>query len=250
MRYQLQSLAEASNNSFYLYSEHTKASSGDANALRRAIEVDSVRANADALGPNAHVIYTGDFNFAGSSSPNSNGSNEAAYKDLTAAAGTTLSTGGIAGGGGTPIVAGVARAFDPQTSVFINSSGTYVKYYTESATSLTARFDLQLVTGNTMPTSTELGLRLIDKTYLAFGNSYYNAAGVLSTVNPSGNTILRAANYNTAVTGYTQAMLNDLIAATDHLPVVADYSIIVPEPGVVGMMLVGVVSVIRRRRVG
>lgn len=250
MRYYLQSLAEASNNSFYLYSEHAKASGGDANALRRAIEVDAVRANADALGPNAHVIYTGDFNFAGATASNTNGSNEGAYKDLTAAAGTTLTTGGIPGGGGTPIVAGVARAVDPQTAVFINNSNTYVKFSTESAGSLFARYDLQLVTANTMPTSTDLGLRLIDKSYIAFGNSYYNTSGVLTTVNPNGGSIFRSANFNTAVTGYTQTMLNNLLAATDHLPVVADYSIFVPEPGMVSVMFVGIASLIRRRRVG
>jgi len=38
----------------------------------------AIRANADALGPNVHIIYAGDFNLTG-------GSGEAAYQTLISA---------------------------------------------------------------------------------------------------------------------------------------------------------------------
>lgn len=241
MRYTLQARNTAGANTFYLYDQHAKAISGAANELRRAYEADAVRADADALGAAAHVIFTGDLNLAG-------GSAEAAYQDMLAAPGTTLATNGNPSSGAANLVAGPARAFDPLASTFTTSTAAYLKYYSESDTSLTARFDFQLLTANTLPGAAAAGLQLVANTYTAFGNSYYNASNILSSVNSVGGSINNSTNYNTAATGYTQAMLANLIAASDHLPVVADYVIAIPEPGTLAIVGIAVGFVVRRRR--
>lgn len=233
MRYQLQATGYTGANTFYVYGQHAKALGGTSNLDRRTIEADSVRSNADALTSGSHVIYTGDFNYTG-------GSSETAYQDMLAPAGTALASGVTAGS--------VGRAFDPLTTTFTTSNSAYAKYYTESSDGITARFDLQMITANTLSTDSSAGLKLIPNTYTAFGNSYYTTAGVYSSVLSSGSTILTAANYNTALTGYTQAMLQNLLDSSDHLPVLADYTIAVPEPGVLMLAGVGVWGLMTRRR--
>jgi hypothetical protein len=59
---------DASTN-FYVYVGHYKAGTDSASVARRNVEGQQVRANADALGPAAHVLYTGDFNAGGSTEP-------------------------------------------------------------------------------------------------------------------------------------------------------------------------------------
>lgn len=233
MRYQLQATGYAGANTFYVYGQHAKALGTTADRDRRTIEADSVRSNADALAAGSHAIYTGDFNYVF-------GSNEAAYQDMIAAPGTLLASGALAGA--------VGQAADPLTTVFTGSNSAYAKYYTQASDGLTGRFDLQLVTANTLATDYSAGLKLVPGTYTAFGNSYYTADGIYSSVLNSGNSILRAANYNTALTGYTQAMLQNLLDASDHLPVMADYVIAVPEPGMLAVISVTVGIIVRRRR--
>lgn len=239
IRYQLQATnGTAANNTFYIYDEHAKADSGSDNQLRRAYEADAVRANADQLlntVPTAHVIFTGDFNLT-------SGSSEAAYQDLTAASGTTLSTNGNPSSNAAATVAGGAQAKDPIVGSFATSTTGQQKYYTESDVKLTARFDLQLVTSNVLPGSTADGLKLIANTEVAFGNSYYNAAGVLTSATAVNGDIATQANAN--ATGISLTDLQNLDATTDHLAVVADYAI--PEPGTLGL-LVAAGLVLRRR---
>ena len=43
-------------------------------------------------------------------------------------------------------------------------------------------------------------------------------------------------------------MLQNLIDSSDHLPVLADYTIAVPEPGALLMVAIAVGSMLRRRR--
>ena len=109
------------------------------------------------------------------------------------------------------------------------------------------RFDFQLATANVL-SGTAAGLSLVPQTETAFGNSYYNAAGVLSTVNTKNASILNANNANTATTGYTTAILDNLLSASDHLPLGADYVIAVPEPGTAAVVVVAFGMAGRRRR--
>src|SRR3954453_1126171 len=75
LRYLLRPIGYAPGAEFYMYVSHYKASSGF--ETRRNFEATEIRQNADALGPSAHIIYSGDFNLVG-------GRSEPAWATLTA----------------------------------------------------------------------------------------------------------------------------------------------------------------------
>ncbi len=62
MRYLLQPIGYASAADFYMYLSHYKSASGTTNTNTRNAEAVEIRANADALGANTHILYTGDYN--------------------------------------------------------------------------------------------------------------------------------------------------------------------------------------------
>ncbi len=187
VRYKLHPIGYPSSADFYIYVSHYKASSGSSNATRRNIEATTIRADADALGPNVHIIYAGDFNLTG-------GSTEAAYQTL--------------------IAAGNGQAKDP-----VNPAGNwsntapFVNLCTESATTLNARFDFLMVSGATLNQS---GFQLVPGSYTVFGNNGSTAFG--GNVSAASNTALPELANRTQV-------LSLLTTVTDHLPVVADFTI-------------------------
>jgi hypothetical protein len=198
IRYELQPKGGAAYTDFYLYVSHTKASSGSSNAARRNVEAQDIRSDAATLGTNAHIIYTGDYNLTG-------GSSEAAYQTMV---GTSPST--------------IGQAIDtanPGNNFVENSQSANSVYWpllSESATDLTARFDLQLVTS---PTVILPGLQLVANTLTPFGNN--GSVGYGGAVTDSSNTALSDLSNRSTI-------LNDLTTDTDHLPVVADYTIVPP----------------------
>jgi hypothetical protein len=215
MRYTLQPVGYGSNADFYLYVSHYKADSGSSNETRRNQEAMEIRQDADALGPNAHIIYTGDFNLAA-------GSSEPSYATLTAA--------------------GNGKAYDPTAastsyiSTFSNSSSSWKYLYSESTTSLSARFDMQLVSGAVL---NQPGLQLAPDTsdpftnnfpssqypyaYEIFGNN--NTTALNGSTNASGNTSL--SDLSNAATIKADLMQP---SGSDHLPVVADYDLVGVSP--------------------
>jgi hypothetical protein len=60
LRYQIRPVGYGSNADFYMYVSHYKASTGSTNISRRNVEAMTIRQDADALGSNAHIIYSGD----------------------------------------------------------------------------------------------------------------------------------------------------------------------------------------------
>src|SRR5262249_33097989 len=64
---------------FYVYNSHAKSGSvalSSQNPVRRNLEAQAIRTNADALGASAHVLYGGDWNIDA-------GATEAGYVTLT-----------------------------------------------------------------------------------------------------------------------------------------------------------------------
>jgi hypothetical protein len=212
IRYKLHPLGYLSGADFFLYDSHYKASGGSSNEDRRTVEADEIRADADALGAGLHAIYAGDFNLTGASA-------ETAYQDL--------------------IAAGNGQAYDPAspTNSWSNDS-SHVALETESSTSLSARFDFQLITN---PVRNQNGLQLLSGTYEVFGNN--GTTAYHGATDASGNTALGDLSNRTTV-------LHLLTTVTDHLPVVADYDVVgiaVPEPASLGLLLFAGL-VVRRRR--
>jgi endonuclease/exonuclease/phosphatase family metal-dependent hydrolase len=199
---------------FYIYNVHAKAGSvalSSQNPVRRNIEAQNVRANADALGSAAHVIYGGDWNIDA-------GSTEAAYVTLTAAGN------------------GQAHDLGDPSQTWFNDAA-HVGLMNWDNTSLQARDDLMLI--NTAM-QTQNGLKYVAGSFETFGNN--GSVALNGTVDSAGNTALADLANRTTI-------LNLLTQVSDHLPIVADFAVVVPEPAsFAGMAIFCGVLVARRRR--
>jgi hypothetical protein len=255
IRYTLQAAGDGAASQFYMYVEHAKADGGTANIDERAAESVLVRNDASTLGSNAHIIYSGDLNLAGTSSTDKvhSGSQELAYKNLTVASGGTLNDGS-----GNMTTAGAGQAFDPlnPSETFTNNNQTYEALFTESAPDATARFDYQLLSGPVLPSNNQPGLELIPNTQTAFGNTTYigstpSTSLIYTTNDNSTASVDPAFSGNTALADLPNRLtvLQDLTDISDHLPMVSDYTIAaVPEPASLGLLVFGSLLAIHRRR--
>jgi hypothetical protein len=192
MRFALEPIQAGPAAAFYMYVSHAKSGTTSSDATRRNVEANELRTDALSLGPNAHIIYAGDFNVTGSS--------EAAYQTM--------------------ISAGVGKANDTANPANNwTASASFKGLMTETATAMRFRDDFQFVSG---PMLSQNGLQLVPGSYTVFGNNNSTAFG--AAVNTAGNIALGDLPNRLDV-------LNALTTATDHLPVVADYQVIgVPEP--------------------
>jgi hypothetical protein len=205
LRYQLRPVGYSSAADFYVYNSHYKASldtpAPGSNATERNAEAGAIRANSDALGQGAHVIYAGDHNFY--------------FSDAQEPAWGTL------------VAAGNGQANDPINQVgnwHINSSFAVIHTQSPCGSSvgncgasggMDDRFDFQLVTGEMLDNA---GLSYISGSYHTFGN---NGTTYNTDINAASNTVTFP-----GVTSYTKSqILNSLHVFTDHLPVVADYQV-------------------------
>ena len=191
MQYHLAPVANPSD-SFYMYVEHAKSGTTSSDADRREAEATEVRSAAAELPANSNIIYAGDFNL--------NASTDASYQTMVAS--------------------GQGQGFDvANPAENWTDTASFKSIMTESATDLEYRDDAQLV--NSAVLNGTYGLHIVSSSYTAFGNNGTTAFG--GAVNSSGNTALSDLSNRLSI-------LNDLTTATDHLPVVADYAFLTPEP--------------------
>jgi hypothetical protein len=203
MRYQFRPVGYDSTADFYVYASHFKASTGSTNEAQRDVEAKAIRADADALGQGASILYTGDFNFYTSS--------ETGFQTLT----------------GT----GNGQAFDPISRVGSwSGSTTYKDVHTQSPATTAVfdgqvtggmddRFDFQLITAEVRDTR---GFDYLSNSYWAFGNTATHAINQAITTGSAASLAARLPGYTTA---QAQTVLTSLSQVTDHLPVVADYQL-------------------------
>jgi hypothetical protein len=211
LRFKLRPIGYSSASDFYMYVSHYKASAGF--EVRRNFEAAEIRADADALGSNVHVIYSGDFNLVG-------GSSEPAWATLTAS--------------------GTGQAVDPTgTGAWTNSTSNLKYIYSESSTSLSRRYDFELVTSAML---NQPGVQLAPDTsdpfdgnfpsskyqyaYEVFGNN--GTAPLSGHVNAPANTALADLPNRTTVLDDLMepyAGNNNEFVGSDHLPVIADYRV-------------------------
>jgi hypothetical protein len=222
MRYEFCPAGELTNSApaFYIYVSHYKSGTTSTDVNDRNLEAQIIRNNETNLPPNARVIYVGDYNV--------DTSGEAGYQTILAA----KSPGGIAQGQG----------IDPlnvTNNPNINWESTttaksILLMLTEEDYELRYRDDLQLCTSNVFYNAPG-GLCLVTNTYHAFGNNGSLAYG--SSVNSSANTALNDIPAGAPISA--SQLLLDLTGASDHLPVVADYTIPLPLATVIGVTLSG-----------
>ena len=174
----------------------------------RAEEAAIIRNDeANNLPTNARVIYTGDYNVETSS--------EAMYRTIGAAKAPNGKTQG--------------QGIDPLNPIgATGDSGDYFLMSVvvrESATDLRYRDDLQVMTTNVY-SGAPGGLALVPATYHVFGNN--GTTPYEGSVNSGANTALHDLEPGAAIAG--AQLLSDLATATDHLPVVADYTLPLAPP--------------------
>jgi hypothetical protein len=210
---------------FWLYVSHMKAGIAASDGARRNTEATTIRNNAATLGSSAHIIYAGDFNFFA-------GSSETAYQTFISSS----------------LNAGVGQAVDTLNPANDwTASPAYMSLLTESADFLVDRLDFQLVTN---PMLSQPGMQLVPNTLSAFGNGgEIFLTSVTSFSNSAALVDLGQAPYTPA---YRDSVLSALTTATNHLPVVADYSFstAVPEPAAWMLMLIGCLACLRRGKRG
>lgn len=205
-------------NEFYIYVSHYKAGDATDDFTDRNNEAINIRFNSAMLPANARILYVGDYNI--------NGSSDASYQTIVGA-GTNQGV----------------DPYNPSGATGINwtaNSNNYQK--TESATSLSARDDLMIMTNNVY-SATAGGLSLVSGTYHTFGNN--GTTAYHGGTNVAGNTSLDGVVADGGTFISAAQLKLDLRFASDHLPVVADFTIPVPEPSTLILLAIGGVLVIR-----
>ena len=203
-------------NEFYIYVSHYKSGTTSADLTDRTGEAQIIRNDeANNLPADAHVLYVGDFNITTSG--------EVSYQTILA----TNAPNGLPQGQG-------IDPMNPTDNSGINwASAAYVAMDSESATDIRYRDDLEVMTTNIYYGAAG-GLALVPGTYHVFGNN--GTTAYKGSVNSGSNTSLNNHLATNAPVFISAAQLYlDLTDASDHLPVVADYTVSLPIPLISGI---------------
>ena len=218
MRYEFApaGVAPSTTNEFYIYVSHYKSGTGTTNEKDRNGEAQIIRTNeAIDLPSNACVLYVGDYNV-------DNG--EPMYETIL----SNSAPNGIQQGQG-------IDPLNPTNNPNINWSASttatnILVMLSEHSYELEYRDDLQVMTTNVYY-GVAGGLALVPGTYHVFGNNgmtpYYGSVNNGADTALNNRLVTNAAVFISAPQLYL-----DLTNASDHLPVVADYTIplTVPAP--------------------
>ena len=186
IRYEFQPVGDTGTNGiFYVYVIHTKSGTTSTDAVDRGEEATIIRNDEATLPATASVIYEGDLN---TNPP------EAMFTNFEAT--------------------GQGEAYDPYN---FPSSPTAVQQ-TDSSTNLSYRDDYQLQTSNV---NTDTGaINYVTGSLHAFGNN-----GSVDNSSSASNTALNSDLFTDGGTFIPASTIyTDLGTASDHLPVVADYT--------------------------
>ena len=229
MRYEFApaGVTAGTNNEFYIYVSHYKASSGSSNEKARLGEATIIRSNEYVnLPANARVLYVGDYN------PDDN-SVEPGYQTICSNGVPNVSPRTPQGQGVDPL----NILWGPYTSAATNinwssstTSTSILFMLSEPSTGLKYRDDLQIMTSNVYY-DVAGGLQYVQGSFHSFGNNASLPYG--SSVSASGNTALN--DLDPTLTNLYKlsaaTLLADLTTASDHLPTVADYTVPIGSGG-------------------
>ncbi len=217
MRYEFApvGVTAGTNNEFYVYVSHYKATSGVTNALDRLGEAMIIRNDeANNLPANARVLYVGDYN------PDNN-SSEPGYQTICS---NSAPDGVKQGQGVDPLNILWGPYTDASTTINWSSSTTNASILfmlSEEAYDLRYRDDLQIMTSNVYY-DVAGGLQYVPGSFHSFGNNASLPWG--SNVANTNNTALADGVPLNGLISRAQCYTN-LTGASDHLPIVADYTI-------------------------
>jgi hypothetical protein len=215
-------------NEFYIYVSHYKSSASGTEATNefyRAEEAAIIRTNeATDLPATARVLYVGDYNV--------DNSGEAGYQTILSNA--VPNSTKRQGGGIDPL--------NVTNNLNINWSSTtsntnILLMLSEHSYNLEYRDDLQVMTSNVYYGAPG-GFSYVPGTYHTFGNN-----GTVAYNGKVVNTSNTALNNNLVTNGpvfiNNTTLYHDLTNASDHLPVVADYTIPMPAPVIASVSPIG-----------
>jgi hypothetical protein len=195
-------------NEFYVYVSHYKSGTGTTNQKDRTGEATIIRNDAATNCPaNARILYVGDYNISTST--------ETSYQIMLAA---TAPNGAVPGQGIDVMNPSGVSGIDWTVNSLLNQKS-------ESSTSLHYRDDFEVMTTNVY-SGTPGGLGLVPGTYHVFGNN--GTTAYETSVNSGSNTSLT--NLQAGAPISASQLYADLTTASDHLPVVADYTLSVGGP--------------------
>jgi hypothetical protein len=187
-------------NEFYMYVSHYKAKQEVSDEVLRQGEATIIRTNSATLPSNARILYVGDYNVSSN--------NEPAFQTIVAP--------------------GINQGIDPLNPTNVNPEqwdlNSMLSLKSETATALEWRFDIQIMTSNVyygLPG----GLAYVPGTYHIFGNN--GTTPYEKSVNNGSNTALNS-DLAPGSTITAAQLYQYLTGASDHLPMVADYSIPIP----------------------
>ena len=183
------------NKRLYLYSMHLKASTGTENQEKRRAGAENIRDDLMTLPADSHIIVGGDMNFYSPSEP--------AYIWFTdPGPGQIMDPLGIGAAWG-----GSSNALKHTQSPLLNQNGGLI------GGGLDDRFDFQFMSSTLLDGG---GFDLINGTHRSLGNdgNHYNDA-----INAGNN------YYFPGDTARGNTLADDLINASDHLPLIADYQV-------------------------
>jgi hypothetical protein len=226
MRYEFApaGVAPAMTNEFYVYVSHYKSGTTASDLTSRSGEAQIIRTNeAIDLPANARVLYVGDYNVTTSG--------EASYQTIL----SSTAPNGIQQGQG---IDPMNPTNNPNINWGASTTDTNIlAMESESATDLRYRDDLEVMTTN-IYYGTPGGLKFVPGTYHTFGNN--GTTAYYGSVNNGADTALNNRLVTNGPVFISAAQLYlDLANASDHLPVVADYTIPVPAPVITSFCLAG-----------
>ena len=224
MRYQFApaGMTPTATSEFYIYVSHYKSGTSSSDLTARNGEAQIIRTNeAIDLPANARVLYVGDFNITTSG--------EASYQTILS---NTAPNGIHQGQGIDPLNVTNATNINWGTST---TATNILAMESDSATDLRYRDDLEVMTTNVY-FGVAGGLALVPGTYHVFGNN--GTTPYKGSVNSGTNTALNSDLESGAPISAAQLYL-DLTNASDHLPVVADYTIPITVPAPVFQSVTG-----------
>jgi hypothetical protein len=226
MRYEFApaGVAPAATNEFYVYVSHYKSGTGSANENYRLGEAKIIRNDEAAnLPATARVLYVGDYNVDDSGEP--------MYQTILS---NTAPNGIHQGQGIDPL--NPTNNPNLNWSAFTTDTNILVML-TEHSYELEYRDDLQVMTTNVY-SGAPGGLKYVPATCHAFGNN--DTTAYYGSVNSGSDTALNNRLVTNAPVFISAAQLClDLTNASDHLPVVADYTIPLPAPVIASFNLTG-----------
>jgi hypothetical protein len=213
MQYKFQPIGYSSSAAFTLFNDHFKSGTTTSDDNRRGVEAGIINSAVNALPANSPIIFAGDYN------PTNNTSDQGYHGVITGSSSNhgvdPLNPNNVSQNWSTASSLGMETESPATTAAFSGQSTGGMNY----------RDDMLLNSPGMLSGS---GIHYVNGSFVAFGNT---GTHTYQSAVTTGSTTAFAAE----LSGYTPTqagtVLSDLGQLSDHLPVVADYSLAaVPEP--------------------